>query len=209
MLWLFWIIWLMVTPQASPSLIQQIESHLQSYQSLQARFEQTYTPVIVSEPSQESGRLYYRQPGLMRWEYSGREKRIYLIKDNILWEYLPEENQLIIYDLSSEEFNQTLLNLLSGQIDLAKDYQISVAESSSSRQTRITLLPHYEESEYRKIEIEIDTQDFLLRTIKFTDWSGNKTDFKFKDIKINRPLKKNLFQLEVPESTEIIDYRQK
>lgn len=206
---IFCLIWLIGVPQSSPSIIQQIETNLQSYQSLQARFEQIYTPIIVSEPSKESGRLYYLKPGLMRWEYSGQEKRIYLIKDKILWEYLPEEKQLIIYDLSAQEFNQTLLNLLSGQINIEKDYQISFIDSSSSSRIKINLIPRAEESEYEAIEIEIDGKTLLLRQISFTDLTGNRTEFRFNEIKINRPLKMELFQLEVPENTEIIDYRQK
>jgi|Deesub1362B_J571_1020462.scaffolds.fasta_scaffold00002_298 outer membrane lipoprotein carrier protein len=195
--------------QSPPEMIQRLEVRLQSYVTLQASFEQIYSPVTVSQPTRERGWLYYKKPNLMRWEYTGEEKRVYLIKNNLLWEYLPGENQLIIYDLSSKDFNQTLLSLLSGKITIENEYEISLLSSSNPKTYKLQLIPLQETSEYEQIELELDKEKWFIRRLGFTDWAGNQTEFKFKDIKINLSLGPDLFQLDIPDGTEVIDYRKK
>lgn len=195
--------------QSPQEIIQCLENRFQTYVTLRTRFEQIYSPLTVSEPQREKGWLYYQKPGLMRWEYTGEEKRVYLVKDNLLWEYLPGENQLVIYDLTSKDFNQTLLSLLSGKLTLKNEYQVSLLPPVDSKFYRLQLSPLQEDSEYEKIEIELGKKNWLIQRLIFIDWAGNKTEFIFKDIKINLQLKPNLFQLKLSEDIEIIDYRKK
>ncbi|RLE00786.1 MAG: hypothetical protein DRI99_08260 [Candidatus Aminicenantes bacterium] len=193
----------------SSQIIQQLATRLQSYTTLHMRFEQIYSSLTVSQPQREKGQLYYQKPGLMRWEYTSEEKRVYLIKDNLLWEYLPEENQLVIYDLTSKDFNQTLLSLLSGKLALENNYRLSLLPPTGTNFYRLHLKPLQEESEYEQIEIEVSRKNWLIHRVVFLDWAGNKTEFIFKDIKINRPLSTDIFQLKLPPDIEIIDYRKK
>ncbi len=193
--------------QTAQEVALRIENTLRSFQSFQANFEQLYYSATVSKPLHEKGKLYFKKPNLMRWEYQDPEEKVFLIKDDFFWDYNKEEKQLIKYDLSRGEQNTEVLFLLSGQVALLDNYSVELnpfpTENANTIQLKLT--PKDEESADTFLLLEIDEKTWFIQKLISFDWAGNKTEFRFSRIKTNINLPNKIFELRVPSDVEIIE----
>ncbi len=205
------IVWLLllsisVSLQTPENVARKTEEKLRSFKSLQANFEHSYYSSSVSTPLKERGRFYFKKPGLMKWEYKGKEERTYLIKDGFFWEYIPEDNQITKYDMSKESDESEILLILSGQKGLLDNYSVEFSPfpTENKKAKQIKLTPKDEETD-SFILLEINEKTWLIQKTVFFDWAGNKTEFIFSRIKTNINLYNNTFNLNAPPGVEIIE----
>jgi len=205
------IVWLMllsilVSPQTAEDIAKKTEAKLRSFRTLQANFEHIYYSSSVSTPLKENGRLYFKKPGLMKWEYNGREKRTYLIKDGFFWEYIPEDNQITKYDMTEKGDKSEILLILSGQKGLLDNYSVEFSPfpTENKKAKQIKLTPKEEEAD-SFILLEMNEITWLIQKAVFFDWAGNKTEFIFSRIKTNFNLSNDTFNLNAPPGVEIIE----
>lgn len=204
----FWLIFLaLVFAQTAEDIARRVENTLRSYQSFQANFEQFYYSTTVSTPLHEKGKVYYKKPNLMKWEYQEPEEKIFLIKDDFFWDYNKQEKQLIKYNLASGEHNSEVISLLTGQVRLLDNYSVEFnpfpTENADAIQIKLTPREDEFADTFLLLEIDRDT-DFIQKLISF-DWAGNKTEFQFSKVKTNVPLENKIFELRVPPDVEIIE----
>jgi len=193
--------------QSAQEVAMRVENTLRSFQSFQANFEQLYYSATVSMPLHEKGKLYFKKPNLMKWEYQDPEEKVFLIKDDLFWDYNKEEKQLIKYDLSRGEFNSEVLFLLSGQVALRDRYfvELNPFPTENPNTLQIKLTPKDEEYADTFLLLEIDEKTWFIQTLISFDWTGNKTEFRFSRIKTNINLPNRTFELRVPSDVEIIE----
>ena len=195
--------------QTAEDVALRVENTLRSYQSFQADFEQLYFSATVSIPLHEKGKLYFKKPNLMKWEYQDPEEKVFLIKDDIFWDYNKEEKQLIKYDLTGGEHNSEVLSLLSGQVALLDHYTVELNPfpTENPHPVQIKLTPKDEETADTFLLLEIDEKSWFIQKLISFDWTGNKTEFRFSKIKTNINLPNRTFELRVPSDVEIIENR--
>jgi outer membrane lipoprotein carrier protein len=191
------------TPQEAA---RNIEGAFASLRSLQADFEQSYYSASLATPLLEKGKLFLQKPDMMRWEYSGPERNVYLYKGGVSLAYFPEDNQLFRHALSPEEKDWAVFSLLTGRAGIIETYAIEAAEFPTDKKgsVQLKLIP-LEEGELSYILIEADPRTWLLEKAIFLDWAGNKQEFRFRGFKLNPRLDARLFELEVPPDCEVID----
>jgi outer membrane lipoprotein carrier protein len=194
-----------VTPQQA---VRNLENAFASLRSLEADFRQDYLSSTIATPLQESGRFYFQKPDRMRWEYREPEPHVFVVKDGRVWDYVPEDNQLIRTALSPEQKNSAVFSLLTGRARIEDDYQIEPAEFPSDRKSavQVKLIPR-QEGEFTHILLEIDTGTWLIDRIVTLDWAGSKQEFVFRRVKLNPRLAEATFEVTVPPGTEIIEDR--
>jgi outer membrane lipoprotein carrier protein len=194
-----------VTPQQA---VRNLENAFASLRSLEADVRQDYLSSTIATPLQESGRFYFQKPDRMRWEYREPEPHVFVVKDGRVWDYVPEDNQLIRTALSPEQKNSAVFSLLTGRARIEDDYQIKPAEFPSDRKSavQVKLIPR-QEGEFTHILLEIDTGTWLIDRIVTLDWAGSKQEFVFRHVKLNPRLAEATFEVTVPPGTEIIEDR--
>lgn len=204
----FWILILTLSAsaQTAEEVALNLEKSLSSMQTLEARFEDHFYSAVVSTPLKEKGRLYFKKPDWMRWEYTDPEKNTYLYKgDRFQW-YFAEENQLMRGSISDEGQESEILKLLTGQKDLLNAYMVEFSPfpTANPQNAQIKLTPR-QEDDGSYLLLEVDKKDWLIHKIIFLDWEGNKREFHFSRIKANTSLPKNIFELKLPSDVEIIE----
>ncbi len=193
--------------QTAQEVALRVENTLRSYQSFQANFEQFYYSATISTPLHEKGKLYFKKPNLMKWEYLDPEEKVFLIKDDLFWDYNKEEKQLIKYDLSQGEQNTEVISLLSGKIALLDNYSVELNPfpTENANTIQIKLTPKDEEFADTFLLLEINEKTWFIQTLISFDWAGNKTEFRFSKIKPNVTLQNKTFELRLPPDVEIIE----
>ena len=204
----FLLLLLLGTSYTAEDVALKTEEKIHSLHSIQANFEQVYYSSTVSMPLREKGKFHFQKPDLMRWEYKDPEEKIYLLKEGIFWEYIPEENQATKYDLTREGYESDILALLSGQKGILDNYQVEFSpfptENKPAYQLKLT--PRKEEEE-SFILLEIDEKNWLIQKAVFFDWAGNKTEYIFSRMKTNVKFADDFFELRLPPDVEIIEHR--
>jgi outer membrane lipoprotein-sorting protein len=203
-IWLFFLPFLSFA-QSAEDVALRVESKIRSLDALRANFEHIYYSSSVSTPLTEKGRFFYKKPGVLKWEYLDPEEKIFLYEDGLFQSYYPEENQLIQNSLSEEEGESEFLSLLTGRIDLQNNYSVifSSFPSDEPNSYQLKLTPKGE-SQDAYILLEIDKKKWLIRKAISFDWTGNKSEFVFTQIKVNPSLSKDTFRLNLPPDVEII-----
>lgn len=193
--------------QTAEEVALKLESTLRSYETFQADFEQFYYSATITTPLHEKGRVFFKKPNLMRWEYKDPEEKTFLIKDDIFWDYNKEEELLTKYSLSDEEHNIEIISLLSGHVGLLDTYKVEFSPfpTENKKAIQIKLTPKDEEFSDSFLLLEIDEKSWQIHKIISFDWAGNKTEIHFSKFKKNISFSRATFELRVPPGTEIIE----
>ncbi|MCD6517117.1 MAG: outer membrane lipoprotein carrier protein LolA [Candidatus Aminicenantes bacterium] len=190
--------------QNAADIASRTEQKLRSLISFQAEFKQVYYSSSVSTPLTEYGTVYYKRPGLMKWAYTEPEEKTVLLTENKIQYYFPEDNQLLIQDTTDEEQSNNIMSLLTGKTHILQDYDAETAEEDAAGSNyHIKLIPKYNDIE-NFILLDIDKKSLFIIKATFFDWAGNKQEFIFSRIQINRDMPDRTFDLIVPEDVEII-----
>jgi outer membrane lipoprotein carrier protein len=174
-------------------------------ESLSAEFRQNYTGPGIEQS--ESGKVYMKRPGLMRWEYQQPETRIFIADGRETWLYAPADRQVTVRAVNPEELRNTPLQLLLGQAQILKSFTAAWDGTTRPKYQDSSLLrltPRAAQSEYSAIVVEYDTRSFDLRRIIIRESSGNTSEFLLTNLAANPKLDKKLFEFKAPKGIELI-----
>ncbi|MGB8958695.1 MAG: outer membrane lipoprotein carrier protein LolA [Candidatus Aminicenantales bacterium] len=194
-------------PALSPDeAVARLEQALKAATTLQARFEQLYYSMSISEPLRERGDLFLQKPDRMRWNYKTPQEKVFLCKEGVLEMYLPEEKQLTRSPVSKEALESDIIGIFLGTMSFRDAYVIedSPFPTDATRVRQVKLTPKTE-GDYTHILLEIDETTWLLRRAIFLEWAGNKREFVFSQVRTGVRIPDKTFTLKVPPGTEIID----
>jgi outer membrane lipoprotein-sorting protein len=118
-------------PSAAPSpavsaagAVASLERALKAVTTLQARFEQLYFSMSITEPLREKGDLFLQKPDRMRWTYKDPQDKTFLYKEGVLEMYLPEENQLTRSPVAVEALKSDIFGLFLGVMSFEEAYAV-------------------------------------------------------------------------------------
>jgi outer membrane lipoprotein carrier protein len=192
--------------QSPEETAEKVEKTLRSLESFQAGFAQVYYSSSVSTPLEEFGQVYYRRPGWMRWDYLEPEKKSILVKGREIVYYFPEDNQVLYQSAGESERESNIISLLTGDRSILEDYSIepAVFPASGSDIEQIKLIPKNEDESESYVLLEIDKDSYFIKKAVFFDWTGNKQEFLFTEVKTGIPLSEGIFELNLPPGVEVI-----
>jgi len=129
----------------------------------------------------------------MKWAYTEPEEKTVLLTENKIQYYFPEDNQLLIQDTTDEEQSNNIMSLLTGKTHILQDYDAETAEEDAAGSNyHIKLIPKYNDIE-NFILLDIDKKSLFIIKATFFDWAGNKQEFIFSRIQINRQKNRNTY----------------
>jgi outer membrane lipoprotein carrier protein len=186
--------------------VANLERALKAVTTLEARFEQLYFSMSVSEPLREKGDLFFEKPDRMRWTYKAPQDKVFLYKDGVLEMYLAEEKQLTRSPVSKEALESDIFGIFLGVMSFRDAYLIedNPFPTEATRVRQVKLTPRTE-GDYSHILLEIDETTWLMRRAIFLEWAGNKREFVFSQVRTGVRIPAKTFILKVPPGTEIID----
>ncbi len=101
------------------AIVQAVEARYRSATTLKAVFLERY-----SEGRQavrvESGTVYFRRPGRMRWEYESPETKLFLVDGRNAWFYVPADHTVTRAPVKESMDWRTPLALLTGKAKLSR-----------------------------------------------------------------------------------------
>ena len=188
---------------SAEDLADRVQHFYRQTEDFQAAFLQSYTDIAAGETKRSRGRVYFKKPGMMRWDYydsqdDSRRDRVLVSDGNKFWIYELEYQQVFRQCLEDSQL-PTTLRFLMGEGDLNEDFDIELTDDATEDQPELELTPKEPTSHYRKLHFVLDPDTYqVVRTTVFDPY-GNTNVIQFHNIRVNRNLSESSFQFEVPE----------
>jgi outer membrane lipoprotein carrier protein len=183
------------------SLLARLEQRNARTSDLVARFSQSYRSGMLGREITERGVVWIKRPGRMRWEYKDPERKLFVSDGRSFYFYVPAEKQVIVSD--QDEQRSLAARLLSGKGGLGEEFEVSLESPREEGVVRLKLVPRREQADVQQALVDVEPSG-RVRAIMLDDVQGNRTRFRFDDLRENTGLKDDLFRFEVPKGVEVI-----
>src|SRR5512146_1304549 len=104
-----------------PKIAEEVDAHYNHLRTLQANFTEIYRGSGISR--EESGTLWLKRPGKMRWNYQQPREKFFISNGKEAWFYVPGEQQARRTPMKKLEDLRSPLGYLLGKTKLRKEFE--------------------------------------------------------------------------------------
>jgi outer membrane lipoprotein carrier protein len=188
------------------SLAAAVDEHYNHLRSLEAEFTEVYRGSGMERT--ESGTLWLKKPGKMRWEYRSPKDKLFVSNGKDAWFYVPEDRQARRTEAKKLEDIRSPLAFLLGKTKLEKELQgLSLAPDVQPLQPENFVLrgvPRALADRVSEILLEITPQHRIVRIV-IEEVDGAATEYRFGEMKEDVAIADGRFQFKPPEGTETVE----
>jgi outer membrane lipoprotein carrier protein len=186
-------------------LVQKMQKKYEGLQTLKAGFTQTYQSKRFSDRIVESGVVYFRKGGLMKWEYQKPEQKLFLSDGTHYYYYVAEDKQVIKTPAQTTDQRSPTL-FLAGRGDFRKDFRAEWADPRPGGHL-VKLTPVKPQPDFTHLVVDVDpVKGYILRLL-VVDSYDNRTEYVFQQIEENPKVPPDLFAFQPPPGTDMIYQR--
>jgi outer membrane lipoprotein carrier protein len=183
-----------------------VDAHYNHLHSLEAQFTELYRGSGIERS--ESGTLWLKKPGKMRWEYRSPREKLFVSDGRDAWFYVPDDRQARKMAAKKLEDIRSPLAFLLGKTKLEKELQgLSLApDVTPLAQGNVVFrgVPTAYADQISEIMLEV-TPEHRMARIVISQVDGATTEYRFTDQKEDVPLADGRFQFKPPLGTETVD----
>jgi outer membrane lipoprotein carrier protein len=188
------------------AIAQAVDGRYNHLRSLQADFTEIYRGAGMERT--ESGTVWLKKPGKMRWEYRSPRDKLFLSDGKDAWFYVPGERQVRRTAVKKLDDLRSPLAFLLGKTKLEKELQgLSLAPDVAPLATGDWVLrgvPKSLADRVSQVLLEITPEHWIGR-ILIEEVDGSTTDYRFTNQRENVDIPDRQFQFAVPDGVEVID----
>jgi outer membrane lipoprotein carrier protein len=184
------------------ALVGRLQHHYRTTDSFTAGFVETLTSP-GGTPRQRSGKVAYRKPGMIRWEFDAPQPETIVADGATLYDYDPGLNQVVEMSERSAFRNRSIAAFILGVGDLERDFDgQTVSDGANDELEHLMLTP---KDGGAKIELGVDSKTLNITRLRTADALGNATDLQLSDIQRNVTLQASIFSFTVPPGADIVN----
>ena len=188
------------------TLAAAVDSHYNHLHSLQAEFAEIYRGSGMDRT--ESGTLWLKKPGKMRWEYRSPRDKLFVSDGRDVWFYVPDNRQARKTAAKKLEDVRSPLAFLLGKTRLEKELQgLSLAPDVEPLQPGNVVLrgvPQALADRVSEILLEI-TPDHQIVRIVIQEVDEAITEYRFADMREDVKIGDGRFEFKPPPGTETVE----
>jgi outer membrane lipoprotein carrier protein len=182
-----------------------VDHRYNSLRSLQAQFTERYTGNGMERT--ESGTLWLKKPGKMRWEYQSPRAKLFVSDGKLAWFYVPGEKQARQARVKNLDDLRTPLRYLLGHTKLVKEFTgLSLAPDVKPLDPADTMLrgvPASMADRISQVLLEITPEHRIARLV-IEELDGSTTEFHLSQEQDNPSLPDERFEFKPPPGIEIL-----
>lgn len=177
-----------VQAQDTKAARQHIVDAAKGMKTMQCDFVQTKQTKLLSAASVSTGRLYYRQPDRLRWEYLTPTAHTFEIDGQkvIMSDNRGSREVDIRRNRKYREMAHLMTNIMSAQsfVD-EQDFQVSLAQAG--KEWIATLIPRRKEVRhiFSSIILRVTPDQWLVHQVELVEPKGDRTVIELKNVKVN------------------------
>jgi outer membrane lipoprotein carrier protein len=183
-----------------------VDAHYNHLQSLEAQFTEVYRGAGIERT--ESGTVWLKKPGKMRWEYRSPREKLFVSDGKAAWFYVPDDRQARKTDARKLEDLRSPLAFLLGKAKLEKELTgLSLAADIPPMEPGDVVLrgvPQGLADRIGEIIVEV-TADHQIARIVIQDVDGSATEYRFTEQKEDVTVADGRFRFTPPAGTETVE----
>ena len=201
---LFWfdLAWSISSEQAT---VDAIQKKYESVLTFKATFEQKAFVKMMNRIEVAQGEVQIKKPGKMKWVYNSPDPQVLISNHKNLWLYLPEDKQVTRMPVESVYSSNTPALFLAGKGRLTDTFNVSQVLPAQN-ETTVIFTPKEKNSNLKRLVLRTNKNNYQITGATVYDRLGNKTDIRFRAIRINEEIPESVFNFEVPAGVEIQDF---
>ena len=188
------------------AIANAIDAHYNHLRSLQAEFTEVYRGSGMERS--ESGTLWLKKPGKMRWEYRSPKEKLFVSDGKDAWFYVPEDQQARKQAAKKLDDARSPLAFLLGKTKLEKELRgLSLAPDITPIESGDTVLrgvPKGLEDQVAEIVLEVTPENRIVRLV-IQGVDGASTEYRFLDQKEDVAVGDARFGFKPPAGTEVVE----
>ncbi|BFN27936.1 outer membrane lipoprotein chaperone LolA [Pseudomonas sp. SCT] len=173
---------------------------LNQAETLTGRFSQLSLDGSGTQLQETSGELSLKRPGQFRWHTDAPMEQLLVSNGKKVWLYDPDLEQVTIQELD-QRLTHTPALLLSGDVStISENFEVSHKEAGEV--VDFTLKPKAKDTLFDNLRLSF--RNGVINDMQLIDSVGQRTNILFMGVKMNQPLKADLFTFEIPEGADVI-----
>lgn len=188
------------------AIAQAVDDRYNRMHTLQAEFAEIYRGAGMDRT--ESGTLWLKKPGKMRWEYRSPREKLFLSDGKDAWFYLPGERQVRRTPVRKLDDLRSPLGFLLGKTRLEKELQgLSLAPDVLPLTPGDMVLrgvPKAMADRVSQVILEITPENRIARII-IEEVDGSVTEYRFREQQQDVNMADQRFQFAPPPGVEVIE----
>jgi outer membrane lipoprotein carrier protein len=212
---------------SAKSIARLLNDRYRDAQTLRAVFLERYSEG-PHEARIESGAVFFRRPGRMRWEYESPEKKLFIADGKTVWFYVPSDHTVTRAPVKESSDWRTPLALLTGKADLSRlcsHIDLVSQKGTPSGHAVLRCLPRGEKEptlaagtsssqdptqlpgagEFIEVLLEVDSSNGDLASVRIKQSGGIELEYRFGDWQRGLPLPDEMFRFDPPIGVAIVD----
>lgn len=200
-------------PPSAETIIRRGRQRYDSLRTLVADFRQVIEMQVFDPPRRKEGHgtWYQKKPALFRMDFAEPEDDLIVADGRHLWLYYPSThpNQVIRASLGETPRGAPMVDM-QGRIfrEALTRYRPEYAgrDTVSDHATHhLILRPRAEDTDYRRVEVWVDTDSWLVRRLEFLDHSETLRRITLDDLRPDAPVPDSLFRFQPPAGVEVFE----
>jgi outer membrane lipoprotein carrier protein len=188
------------------SVAAAVDAHYNHLRTLEAQFTEVYRGSGMDRT--ESGTLWLKKPGKMRWEYRSPREKLFVSDGRDAWFYVPDDRQARKTAAKKLEDVRSPLAFLLGKTKLEKELRgLSLAPDVTPLAAGDVVLrgvPQGLADRINEIVLEV-TPDHQIARIFIQDADGSATEYRFTEQKEDVAVTDARFEFKPPAGTETVE----
>ena len=199
---------LLTSAAARADEVQQLADHVDRrynhLSTLTADFTEIYKGAGIQRT--ESGTLWLKKPGRMRWDYREPREKLFLTDGKKAYFYVPGERQAREAPVKNIDDLRSPLRYLLGRTKLQKEFSnLSLSNAAPLQAGNVVLqgVPRSMADRLSRVLLEVGPDGTLFRIVA-EELDGSTTEFRFRNQQENVSIPDARFQFHAPPGVETI-----
>jgi outer membrane lipoprotein carrier protein len=197
---------LVVTPAVAQVdmkyVLNRVEERYNRAKTLKVTFHEIYTAGGRSR-KMESGELFLRKPGKMRWDYREPLGKLFISDGKNLYLYTPQSKRAEKMKLKETDDLRAPLAFLLGKLNFERDFR-NLALKQNGPDWEITAEPSSDKLPYRRVHFVVGPE-FQIKQLDVIGQDSSVLAFHFANETMNPPIEDRLFRFRLPPGVTFVD----
>lgn len=184
---------------------RRVDARYNHLTTLKANFEESYNGAGITR--NEAGQLWLQKPGKMRWQYEQPTPKLFVVDGKNAYFFVPSERQARKMPAKKLDDFRSPIRYLLGKTKLESEFNnlaISTERPKEVGNVALQGIPKGMEDRVQRVVLEITPANQIAR-IRIEEIDGSVTEFLFRNIQENVPVKAELFRFTPPPGVEVIE----
>ncbi|HEU0121254.1 MAG TPA: outer membrane lipoprotein chaperone LolA [Bryobacteraceae bacterium] len=183
-------------------VLKSVETRYNTVKTLEMDFDLTYIAPNNARRT-ESGRLFLRKPGRMRWEYTKPDGKLFVSNGTDYWYYSPVSRRAEKMKLKEAQDLQAPMAFLIGKLDFQRDFNQFLVRPEGQL-VRITAQPkNPDKAPYREVMF-LATPDARIEQLTVRGQDASTMEFRFRNEVRNPAQTDSLYVFTPPPGVEVV-----